>query len=111
MPPHGSPSGSASLAPLGEVDYVGDGEVSNMTRHVPYDEFRKDPAKYMDEAGGEPLRIDREAGSVVMISEDEFEGWKETIHLLSSPASASRLLSALAQAEAGKLKEHGLIEE
>jgi antitoxin YefM len=82
-----------------------------MTRHVPYDEFRKDPAKYMDEAGGEPLRIDREAGSVVMIAEGEFEGWKETIRLLSSPANASRLLSALAQAEAGKLTEHGLIEE
>jgi hypothetical protein len=36
-----------------------------MTRHVPYDEFRKDPAKYMDAAGGEPLRIDRESSSVV----------------------------------------------
>ena len=111
MPPHGSPSGSASVAPLGEADYVGDGEVSNMTRHVRYDEFRKDPAKYMDEVGGEPLRIDREAGSVVMISEDEFEGWKETIHLLSSPADANRLLSALALAEAGELKEHELVEE
>ena len=82
-----------------------------MTRHVPYEEFRKDPAKYMDEAGAEPLRIEREAGSVVMIAEDEFEGWKETIHLLSSPANAGRLLSSLAQAEAGKLKEHELIEE
>jgi antitoxin YefM len=46
-----------------------------------------------------------------MIAEDEFEGWKETIRLLSSPANASRLLSALAQAEAGELTEHGLIEE
>jgi antitoxin YefM len=82
-----------------------------MTRHVPYEEFRKDPAKYMDEAGGEPLRIDRESGSVVMIAEDEFEGWKEAIRLLSSPANASRLLSALAQAEAGQLTEHGLVEE
>jgi antitoxin YefM len=81
-----------------------------MTRHVPYDEFRKDPAKYMDEAGGEPLRIDRESESVVMIAEDEFEGWKETIRLVSSPANASRLLSALAQAEAGKLTEHWLME-
>jgi antitoxin YefM len=62
----------------------------------------------MDEAGGEPLRIDRESGSVVMIAEDEFEGWKETIRLLGSPANASRLLSALAQAEAGELTEHGL---
>ena len=81
-----------------------------MTRRIPYDEFRKDPAKYMDEVGGEPLRIDREAGSVVMIAENEFEGWKETIHLLTSPANAGRLLSALAQAEAGKLKEHELID-
>jgi antitoxin YefM len=80
-----------------------------MTRHVPYDKFRKDPAKYMDQARGEPLRIDREAGSVVMIAEDEFKGWRETIHLLGSPANASRLLSALAQAEAGKLTEHELI--
>jgi PHD/YefM family antitoxin component YafN of YafNO toxin-antitoxin module len=47
-----------------------------MTRHLPYDEFRKDPAKYMDQVGVEPLRIEREAGSVVMIAEDEFEGWK-----------------------------------
>jgi antitoxin YefM len=45
-----------------------------------------------------------------MIAVHEFEGWKETIHLLSRPASASRLLSALAQAEAGKLKEHELID-
>jgi antitoxin YefM len=82
-----------------------------MTRHIPYDEFRKDPAKYMDQVGGEPLCIEREAGSVVMIAEDEFEGWRETIHLLSNPANATRLLSALAQAEAGKLEEHELIEE
>jgi antitoxin YefM len=65
----------------------------------------------VDEAGGEPLRIDREAGSVVMISKDEFEGWRETIHLLSRYANASRLLSALARVEAGELKEHELIEE
>lgn len=82
-----------------------------MTRHVPYDEFRNDPAKYMDEASGEPVRIDQESGSVVMIAEDEFEGWKETVRLLSNPANAKRLLSSLAQAEAGKLTEHGLIEE
>jgi antitoxin YefM len=62
-------------------------------------------------ASGEPVRIDRESGSVVMIAEDEFEGRRETIRLLSSPVNANRLLSSLAQAEAGKLTEHGLIEE
>jgi PHD/YefM family antitoxin component YafN of YafNO toxin-antitoxin module len=45
-----------------------------------------------------------------MMAEDEFEGWKETIRLLSSPANASRF-SSLAQAEAGKPTEHELIEE
>ena len=80
-----------------------------MTRHVPYDEFRKDPAKYMDEAGAEPLRIDREAGSVVMIAEDEFEGWQETVHLLSSPRNAERLMRAMRELDAGKGQERELV--
>jgi PHD/YefM family antitoxin component YafN of YafNO toxin-antitoxin module len=46
----------------------------------------------------------------MMIAEDEFEGWSETIRLLSSPANSSRLFSALAQAETDKLKEHELID-
>jgi antitoxin YefM len=82
-----------------------------MTRHVPFDEFRKDPAKYMDEVGGNPLYIKRDAGSVVMVSEDEFEGLVETAHLLGNPANASRLLASIKAAEAGELHEHGLIEE
>jgi PHD/YefM family antitoxin component YafN of YafNO toxin-antitoxin module len=45
----------------------------------------------------------------MMITEDEFDGGRETIHLLSNSANATRLLSALAQAEADKLKEHELI--
>jgi hypothetical protein len=36
------------------------------------------------------------------------EGLKETIDLLSRPANARRLRSALAQAKAGKLKERDL---
>ena len=82
-----------------------------MTRHVPYDDFRKDPAKYMDEVGGNPLYIERDAGSVVMVSEDEFEGLVETARLLGSPANASRLLASIKAAEAGGLREHGLIDE
>jgi antitoxin YefM len=82
-----------------------------MTRRVLYNEFRKDPAKYMDEAGGNPLYIKRDAGSVVMVSEDEFEGLVETAHLLGSPANASRLLASTKAAEAGELHERGLIEE
>ena len=80
-----------------------------MTRNVPYDEFRKDPAKYMDEAGGDPLLIERATGSVVMVSQDDFEGLVETAHLLSSPENARRLLAAIKAADAGEFQEHGLI--
>lgn len=81
-----------------------------MTRHVSYDEFRKDPAKYLNEAGGDPLYIDREAaGSVVMLAKDKFEGLLETLYLLSSPANARDLQEGIAEAEAGQFVEHELI--
>ena len=77
-----------------------------MTRHVSYSEFRDNPAKYMDEVGAGPLHIEREDSSVVMISEDEYEGWKETIYLLQSTANAEDLLNAIKAANAGELVEH-----
>jgi antitoxin YefM len=83
-----------------------------MTRHVPFSEFcKEDLAKYMDEVTAGPLHIDRDAGSVVMISEDEFEGWKETIYLLQSPANAEDLLRAVKAADAGKLVQHEPIDD
>jgi antitoxin YefM len=50
----------------------------------------------------------RRERDMVMVSRQEYEGLKETIDLLSRPANASRLRSALAQAKAGKLKERDL---
>jgi len=84
-----------------------------MTRHVPYAEFRKNLAKYIDEVAGSraSIHVEGPAGSVVMISEEEFEGWKETIYLLKSPANASRLLRGIKAADAGKLEEHELTGE
>ena len=77
-----------------------------MTRHVSFAEFRDNLAQYMDEVSTGPLHIERDACSVVMISEDEFEGWKETIHLLQSAANAEDLLRAIKVADAGDLVEH-----
>jgi antitoxin YefM len=77
-----------------------------MTRHVSYAEFSKNLAKYMDEVNAGPLRIERDAGSVIMLSEDEFEGWNETIYLLQSAANAEDLLKAIRLADAGELVEH-----
>lgn len=84
-----------------------------MTRHVSDAEFRRDPVKYIDEVTdtGTPLYIKRDAGSVVVMPEEEFEGWKETIYLLQNPANAKELLDAVKAADAGKFEEHKPLSE
>ncbi len=58
-----------------------------------------------------PLHITRENGrTVVMMSEEEYEGMLETLHLLRSPANAARLLRSIEEADARKLTEHRMVE-
>jgi len=83
------------------------------TNHVTYTDFRERLAAYMDQVwdSGAPLHVTRQGGRpVVVISEEEFEGWMETVHLLRSPANARRLLSSIKSANAGKLRERRPIE-
>lgn len=47
---------------------------------------------------------------MVIVAEDEWSGWQETVHLLSNPANATRLLESIRQADAGELHEHNLIQ-
>jgi antitoxin YefM len=81
--------------------------------HVSYTELRANLAKYLDEVCDTraPLHITRQnARTVVMLSEEEYEGMLETLHLLRSPANAARLLRSLESAEKGALTEHDLVE-
>ena len=81
--------------------------------HVTYTDFRERLAAYMDQVwdSGAPLHVTRQGGrAVVVVSEQEFDGWMETVHLLRSPANARRLLESILAANAGKLDEHDLIE-
>jgi antitoxin YefM len=81
--------------------------------HVSYTELRTNLAKYMDEVcdSRSPLHITRQnARTVVMVSEEEYEGMLETLHLLRSPANAARLRSSIRVADAGKLVERDIIE-
>jgi antitoxin YefM len=83
------------------------------TSHVSYTEFRERLAAYMDQVWEDraPLHVTRQGGrAVVVISEEEFEGWMETVHLLRSPANARRLLTSIASANDGKLRERSVIE-
>ncbi len=69
-----------------------------------FSDFRQNLANYLDEveANRAPLLVTRQGhGNVVVMSEAEFEGWRETVHLLRSPTNASRLLASIAEAEAG----------
>ena len=38
----------------------------------------------------------------MILSEEEFAGWQETVHLLSSPKNAVRLLASIRQLDAGQ---------
>jgi antitoxin YefM len=82
--------------------------------HVSYTELRSKLAKYMDQVcdSRTPLHVTRQnARAVVMVSEDEYEGIMETLHLLQSPANAARLLRSIEEADKGQLVEHELLEE
>jgi antitoxin YefM len=46
--------------------------------------------------------------AVVIVSLDEWNAMKETMHVLGSAANARRLLESIAQADAGLLEEHAL---
>ena len=60
----------------------------------------------------EPLIVTRTGGkeAVVVVSLKEYESWKETLYLMSTPANAQELRDSIAELEAGKGLERTLIE-
>ena len=81
--------------------------------HVSYSELRNNLASYMEEVCDDraPLVVTRQnARSVVIMSEEDYEGLMETVHLLKSPANAARLLRSIKDADRGKLKKREIVE-
>jgi antitoxin YefM len=81
--------------------------------HVSYTELRQNLKKHLDKVCDDraPLVVTRRNGeALVVMSLAEYEALEETLHLLSNPANAERLLKSIAQAEAGQLVEHEIIE-
>ncbi len=80
---------------------------------VTYTELRANLARYMDEVveSRTPLVVTRQSGrgNVVVMSEEEFEGWQETVHLLRNPRNAERLLRSIRSADEGKARERDLV--
>jgi antitoxin YefM len=58
-----------------------------------------------------PVAVTRQRGEgVVMISQSEWDSIEETLYLLQSPANAKRLLTSIAELDAGRGEEHELID-
>lgn len=81
--------------------------------HVSYSELRNNLASYMDQVCDDraPLVVTRQnARSVILMSEQDYEGLMETVHLLKSPANAARLLRSIKQADQGQSIERDIVE-
>jgi antitoxin YefM len=85
-----------------------------MMPHVTLSELRANMAKHLDrvEADRTELVVTRQNHEpVVILPLAEFEGLRETVHLLSTPANADHLRHSIAELDAGKGTERTLIEE
>jgi len=80
---------------------------------INYSEARNNLAKTMDKVcdDHEPVVITRRnAGSVVLMSLEDYQALEETAYLLRSPKNARRLLEAVADLQAGGGVEQELLE-
>ncbi|EST23514.1 hypothetical protein N566_25670 [Streptomycetaceae bacterium MP113-05] len=53
-----------------------------------------------------PIVITSRNGNAVLVSEEDFASWQETIYLRRSPANARRLAQSVAEAERGDARPH-----
>jgi antitoxin YefM len=78
---------------------------------VNYTEARNNFKSMLDQVCDdfEPMIITRKNGSAaVLISIEEYNSFKETAYLLSTPANATRLTESLKQSGRGEIETHEL---
>ncbi len=76
-------------------------------------DFRANVAKYLDEVTADrtELVITRQRHeAVVVLPLADWESMQETLYLLGNPANAEHLRQSIAEANAGHVFEHDLIE-
>ena len=56
------------------------------------------------------VEIVSKKGTAFLVSADEYRSLTETVHLLQSPRNAQRLHESLAEASAGRVESHQLVE-
>ena len=83
-------------------------------RHVTFTDLRNNLATHLDKVQDDrdELIVTRQNHDpVIILALSEWEGMKETLHLLSTPANAEHLRLSIAELDAGGGVERDLIEE
>ncbi|MFC8536310.1 type II toxin-antitoxin system Phd/YefM family antitoxin [Streptomyces sp. NPDC057249] len=57
-----------------------------------------------------PEHVTSKAGNVVIMSEEDYNAWEETMYLLRSPRNAARLMRSTEQMDAGRGTVRDLID-
>ena len=79
-----------------------------------YSLFRSHLASTLDKVNDDhkPVLITRQNGKpAIVMSLEDFKAYEETAYLMASPKNAARLNQAIAEVEAGKTVQRGLLEE
>lgn len=83
-------------------------------RHVTFTDLRNNLASHLDKVEDdrdELIVVRQNHNPVVIVALSEWEGMKETLHLLSTPANAEHLRESIAELDAGRGVERNLIDE
>ena len=78
-----------------------------------YSHFRQNLKTLLDKVftSNTPLYIKRKSKEdVVVLAKSDYDSLQETLHLLSRPKNAARLLSGIEKFEKGEFTEHDLID-
>ncbi|MBD8556540.1 type II toxin-antitoxin system prevent-host-death family antitoxin [Rhizobium sp. CFBP 8762] len=81
---------------------------------IMFSQARNELSGLLDQVSRDHVAVEivrRDKPSAIVMDKSEYEGMMETIHLLSSPVNAARLLNAIAEVKAGNFEVHDLIEE
>lgn len=82
-------------------------------RTVMFSKAREELAGLLDEVSNDRVPVEivrRNKPSAILIDKDEYEGMLETLHLMSTPANARRLMEAIEDVKEGKVVFHDLID-
>lgn len=80
---------------------------------ITYTDLRARLAGVIDQVNSDhkPVIITRQNGKpAVLMSLEDFNAYEETAYLMRSPKNAARLEKAITEVDAGKAKEHNVIE-